>query len=55
MKFVTFASLAVSTISAQDQVLATSATGALNYHWTEMYHCPDFTTNGRIEDIAINV
>ena len=54
MKFVTFASLVVA-VNSQDQVLATAATGALNYHWTEGYHCPDFATGpGPIEDIAIS-
>ena len=52
MKFVTFASIAVA-VNAQDQVLATAATGALNYHWTDGYHCPDFTTAGnKIETIG---
>ena len=51
MKFVTFASIAAA-VNAQDQVLSTSSTGALNYHWTEGYHCPDFTTSGKIETIG---
>ena len=43
MKFVTFASLAVA-VNAQDQILATSSTGALNYHWTEDMNCPNFAS-----------
>ena len=51
MKFA-LASL-IATAAAQEQVLATSSTGALNYHWTERYHCPDFATgSGPIEDIS---
>ena len=44
MKFVTFASLAVA-INAQDQILATSSTGALNFHWTEDMNCPNFASD----------
>ena len=53
MKFFA-ASLAIAAVNSQDQILAGPSTGLLNYHWTEMYHCPDFTTVPQIEDIAIN-
>ena len=39
MKFVTLASLATA-VNSQEQILATSSTGALNFHWTEDMHCP---------------
>ena len=38
MKFVTLASLATA-VNSQEQILATSSTGALNFHWTEDMHC----------------
>ena len=44
MKFVTFASLAVA-VNSQDQILATSSTGALNFHWTEDMSCPNSQEN----------
>ena len=40
MKFLAFASLAVA-VNSQDQILATSSTGALNYHFTEDMVCPE--------------
>ena len=51
MKFVTLASLATA-VNSQEQILATSSTGALNFHWTEDMHCPgSFDDNDTIESL----